>query len=312
MVIYEYPFKQKQNIPECVMALGFFDGVHIAHRDLLKQARDIAREKGLAFGVFTFGSTGGIKINAGRLYDDGEKAEIFDALGADFTVYADFGAISGNSAEDFVNKILCLDLNCKVCVAGFNFRFGKGASGDQARLTELMRKNGKETYICDEITAGGVTLSATLIRNLIADGKIEEANSYLGAPYYIKGRVLHGRSDGRKLGFPTANISIEEGRIVPRFGVYRSATIIDGKMYNGVSNVGICPTFDGREIRLETHIIDFSGDLYGKELRVYLLGFLRDERRFDTIDELKTQINIDKNTTIIKNGEIKWQELGLK
>ncbi len=312
MVIYEYPFKEKQNIPECVMALGFFDGVHIAHRDLLKTAAEIVKERGLSLGVFTFGSDGRIKAESGRLYDDGEKAEIFEQLGADFTVYADFGAISDCSPEDFVKNILCRDLNCKVCVAGFNFRFGKGARADSARLCELMSEMGGEACICDEITAGGVTLSATLIRRLIAEGKIEEANRYLGAPYYIKGRVLHGRSDGRKIGFPTVNLSIDDGRVIPKFGVYRSAVVIDGRVYSGVSNVGVCPTFDGKEIRLETHIINFSGDLYGREMRVYLLGFLREERRFGSIDELKMQINIDKNTTIKENGDIKWQELGLK
>ena len=312
MVIYEYPSKEKLNIPECVMALGFFDGVHIAHRDLIKTAHKVAKEKGLKLGVFSFGWGGRIKAGAGRLFDDGEKAEIFEELGADFTVYADFSAISDSTPEQFVKDILYQNLNCRVCVAGFNFRFGKGASGDSIMLTNLMEEIGGECRICDEISADGVTLSATLIRGLISDGRIEEANEYLGAPYYIKGRVLHGRRDGRKLGFPTANIAIEDGRLVPRYGVYRTATVIDGKLYNGVSNIGVCPTFDGEEVRLETHIIDFDGDLYDREIRVYLIGFIRDERRFDSLDQLKEQINIDKEITIKKNGEIKWQELGLK
>ena len=312
MVIYQYPPKENLNIPECVMALGFFDGVHIAHRDLISTAAKIARERGLRLGVFSFGAGGGIKASIGRIYDDGEKAEIFEELGADFTVYADFGAISGATPEEFVRDILCRDLNCRVCVAGFNFRFGRGASGDSERLTELMLEVGGESCICDEITRDGVTLSSTLIRNLISEGKIEEANGYLGAPYYIKGRVSSGRRDGRLLGFPTANISLESGRFIPRFGVYRTAVVIDGKIYNGVSNLGVCPTFNGDEVRLETHIINFEGDLYGRDLRVYLLGFIREERRFDSVDELKMQINIDKNTTIKENGEIKWQELGLK
>lgn len=310
MVTYEYPLKQKLNIPDCVLALGFFDGVHIAHRDLLKKAKEIAIDRGLAFGVFTFKSGGGIKINSGRLYNDSEKAEIFESLGADFTVYADFGAISGCSPEDFVRNILCGDLSCKICVAGFNFRFGKGASGDSSKLVRLMNDLGGEAYICDEITAEGVTLSATLIRELITSGRIEDANALLGAPYYIKGRILHGRKDGGRIGFPTANISIGEGHVIPKKGVYRTATVIDGRIYSGVSNVGVCPTFGQNEVRLETHIIDFEGDLYDKEMRIYLLGFLRDEKRFSSVNELKMQINIDKNTAITKNGEITWQDLG--
>lgn len=312
MIIYHYPNKEKPNITKCAMALGFFDGVHIAHRDLLATAKRIAGERGLAFGIFTFASAGGIKSNTGRLFDDGEKAEIFESLGADLVVYADFSAIAGLSPEEFVKNTLVEDLGCAVCVAGFNFRFGRGASGNSEDLKMLMAESGGEAVIKDEITADGITLSATLIRGLITEGKIEEANAYLGAPYYIKGRVAHGRADGRKLGFPTANIPIEGGKILPKSGVYRSATVIDGRIYGCVSNVGVCPTFEGSERRLEAHIMDYSGDLYDKEIRVYLLGFLREERRFDSLESLKMQINIDKNRAIEENGDITWQELGLK
>ena len=312
MIIYQYPNKEKPNIEKCVLALGFFDGVHIAHRDLLNRAKEIARADGIAFGIFTFASSGKIKGKVQRLFDDSEKAEIFDSLGADFVIFADFSAISGLSPEDFVKKTLCGELNCKCCVAGFNFRFGKGAAADSARLRDLMSEAGGKAIICDEITADGTTLSATLIRQLIVNGKIEEANNYLSSPYYIKGRVMHGRADGRRLGFPTANIPICPDKIKPKSGVYRAITLIDGKAYDCVSNIGICPTFNGEETRLEAHIIDFDGDLYNKELRIYLLGYLREERRFDSIEELKMQINVDKNRAIEENGDIKWQELGLK
>ena len=312
MIIYNYPDKEKLNIDKCALALGFFDGVHIAHRDLLATARDAAKDRGLAFGIFTFASNGGIKSSAKRLFDDQEKAEIFDSLGADFVVYADFSKVAGLSPEDFVKKTLISDLNCHICVAGFNFRFGRGASGNSDDLSRLMAESGGEAIIKEEITAEGITLSATLIRELISDGKIEEANRYLGAPYYIKGRVTHGRADGRKLGFPTANIPIDGGKIIPKSGVYRSATVIDGRIYGCVSNVGVCPTLEGSERRLEAHIMDYSGDLYDKEIRVYLLGFLREERRFDSLESLKMQINIDKNRAIEENGDITWQELGLK
>ncbi len=312
MQIYNYPTKEKLNISGCVLALGFFDGVHIAHRDLMLTARDIAREGGLKFGIFTFSSAGGIKGDVQRLYDDVEKAELFEAMGAELVVFADFSRVAGLSPEDFVKKTLCDELGCRVCVAGFNFRFGKGAAGDSAMLCRLMQECGGEAVIREEITAGGTTLSATLIRGLITQGRIEEANGYLGAPYYIKGRVLHGRSDGRRLGFPTANMIIPDGKITPKSGVYRTAAIIDDRVYSAVSNIGVCPTFDGRETRLESHIIDFDGDLYDKEIRIYLLGYLREERRFESLDELKMQINVDKLRTIKENGDIKWQDLGLK
>ena len=313
MIIYQYPQAEKLNIRDCVLALGFFDGVHIAHRDLLLAAKRIAEERGLAFGIFTFGSEGGIKKSVRRLYDDGEKAELFCAVGADFTVYADFGKIASLSPEEFVANTLCADLNCHVCVAGFNFRFGKGASAGAIQLSGYMQECGCDAIICDEITADdGSTLSATGIRGLIEEGRTEEANMLLGSPYYIKGRVLHGRADGRKLGFPTANIEIGEGKIVPRLGVYRTAVAIDGRIYSAVTNIGRCPTFMGESTRLEAHLIGFDGNLYDKEIKVYILGFLRDERKFGSLDELKAQINLDRERTIIENGELTWQALGQK
>ncbi len=313
MVIYHYPFEEKLNIPECVLALGFFDGVHIAHRDLIAKARCIAEERGLKLGVFTFASKGGIKLRAQRLYDDDEKAEIFKSLGADFTVFADFSAISGASAEEFVKDMLVRDLSCRVCVAGFNFRFSKGAMAGARELKNLMAEAGSEAIICDEIKGeGDVTLSATLIRGLILSGEIKKANKNLGSPYYIKGRVSHGRRVGRTIGFPTVNIAIGEQKIIPRPGVYSTAVPIDGKIYRAVTNVGSCPTFNERQIHLEAHIIDFDGDLYDRELRVFLLDFIREERTFSSPEELIMQIKVDKNVVINENGDIAWQELGLK
>ncbi len=313
MVIYHYPFKEKENIPGCVLALGFFDGVHIAHRDLIETARIEAKRRGLSFGVFTFGSDGNIKSKTARLYGDDDKAEIFESLGADFTVIADFGGIAGLSGEDFVKKILASELNCQVCVAGFNFRFGHKASSGEAELRQYMTEVGGEAIIREEITGEDrVTLSASLIRDLIQGGEIAKANKILGAPYYIKGRVSHGRKVGRGMGFPTANIPIREGRIIPKAGVYSSAVAIDGKIYKAVTNIGSCPTFGQHEIHLESFIIGFSGDLYDREIRVYLLDFLRPERAFASVEELKEQIEFDKNRVITESGDISWQELGLK
>ena len=289
------------------MVISDFDGVFTDGSIYISEKRD------LKLGIFSFSSHGNIKVNTKRLYGDEEKAEFFEALGADFAVFADFSKIAGLSPEDFVKNTLCNELNCSVCVAGFNFRFGKGASAGQSELKAFMSDMGCEAVICEEITGvGGVTLSASLIRELIASGNIKSANALLGLPYYIKGRVLHGRAVGRSIGFPTANIAIESGRVLPLSGVYSTAIPIDGKLYLGVTNIGTCPTFEERAVHLETHIIDYSGDLYGKELRIFLLDFLRPEMAFSSVEELKMQINVDKNRVINENGDIKWQELGLK
>lgn len=312
MVIYHYPFDKKQNTEGCVLALGFFDGVHIAHRDLIGRAKAIADEKGLKLGVFTFGSDGMIKSSAKRLYGDDDKAEIFESLGADFTVIADFGAISGMSGEEFVKELLVGRLNALYCVAGFNFRFGNKASSGEGELRRYMSEAGGMAVICEEITGEDhVTLSASLIRGLITSGEIRRANSILGAPYYIKGRVSHGKSLGRTIGFPTANIPIGEGKLVPRPGVYSSAVVLDGRIYKAVTNVGVCPTFGREQVKAESYVLDFSGDLYGRELRIYLLDFIRDERKFSSAEELVSQIEKDKNQ-VKESDEIKWQDLGLK
>ena len=141
---------------------------------------------------------------------------------------------------------------------------------------------------------------------------MEEASALLGAPYFLTGKVAHGDGRGKSLGLPTVNTDIPDEKLTPRVGVYRSAVVIGEKIYAGVTNVGTCPTFGERVPHAETYILDFDGDIYGEDIRIYLLEFLRDERHFDSADELILQIKLDINYTIKKNGEEKWQELGLK
>ena len=286
----------------CVLALGFFDGVHIAHRALIARAKECASELGARLGVFTFPSKGSVKSGAPRIYGDGEKLGIFESLGVDFTVLADFSSLSSLSAEKFVSDVLISDLGAAVCAAGFNFRFGKGASGNSATLSALMAENGARAVIEDELSDGGQTVSASRIRTLLSDGEISEAARLLGEPYSLTGEVERGNSMGKRLGYPTVNIRIGSGRALPRRGVYKSSVEVDGKIHKGLTNLGTCPTLGEREVHAETYILGFSGDLYGKRVRVRLLEFLRDERRFNSPDELKMQINVDINT--IKEGNL--------
>ena len=308
MQIYEYPEKSIKGAG-CVLALGFFDGVHIAHRDLILTAREEADRTGLPLGIFSF--RGAIKEGVERIYTDDEKCEIFKSLGADFVIFANFAEIKDCSAEDFVRRVLAHELGCSVAVCGFNFRFGRGASGDAELLREIMESLGKRVLIKQEITLGGETVSATRIRELIKKGEMKRAAELLGAPYYIKGRIEHGNSTGRALGFPTVNIPIGD-KVVPRLGVYRTAIPMGERIYTAITNVGVCPTFAPREVHLEGYILDFDGDIYGEEIRVFLLDFMREEIAFSSQNELKMQINVDKNRAIKENGDITWQELGLK
>ena len=298
--------------PDSVIALGFFDGVHCAHRKLLSEAHSRARSTGSPFGILTFRSESGIKNGVSRLYSTEERLNIFRELGADFSVLLDFKDICDLSPHEFVDNILVKSLGASVAYVGYNFRFGKNAAGSAEDLKSLMAENKKETVICDEITYNGEAISATLIRSLIEGGKIEKANILLGTPYRISGEVVRGNGKGHSLGFPTVNTSLGDGKVKPKMGVYRSLVKIGTELYNGVTNIGVCPTFERREIHSETFIIDFSEKIYGEKITVFLLEYLREETKFDSPEKLKMQINIDKNITIQKNGEEKWQELGLK
>lgn len=295
-----------------VIALGLFDGMHIAHRELLISAKELAKRLNAPFGVFTFLGESGIKRGTKRLYSTEERLLIIEELGADFTVTSSFPEISEMSAESFVSNILIKALDAKAAVSGYNFRFGKGAIGDATLLRKLMKREGRAALIKEEISEGGEPISSTRIRSLIESGDMKKAARLLGAPYFISGRVLHGEGKGAGLGFPTVNLPIEEGKVIPRLGVYRSLTLVDGELCDSVTNVGRCPTLGEREVHLEAHLIGKQTDLYGKNVKVFLIEFLRDEKAFSSQKELIMQINIDKNTTIKRNGEEKWQELGLK
>lgn len=293
------------------MTLGFFDGVHIAHRDLIKRGRKIADELGIPLGVFTFPSESGLKPGAKRLYSTEERLKLLDEAGVDFTVLVEFSAVSSLSPEDFVKDVLVERLKCRVAVIGFNFRFGKGAKGDADALLKLMEESGGKCAIHEELKIDGETVCTTLIRRLLADGDMERANLLLKAPYRISGRVDRGNGVGKGLGFPTVNTALDFWRVELRYGVYRTAVKVNGRTYPSITNVGVCPTFEERQVHLETFILGFEGDIYGCDTEVFFLEFIRDEMQFNSEKELKMQINIDISKVIEKNGDIKWQELGL-
>ncbi|MBO7304844.1 MAG: hypothetical protein J6V09_06450 [Clostridia bacterium] len=291
-----------------VIALGFFDGVHAAHRMLIATAKKIADEAGLPLAVFTFRAED-TRLKSGiRIYGTEQKLEIFKSLGVDLTVLADFGSVSELSAEDFVSYSLLGDMKCRVAVAGFDYRFGKGAMGDANLLHRMLTEAGAEFVIEDEHKIDNEKISTTKIKELLEGGKVEEAGRYLGMPYFTRTTVTHGIGLGKKLGFPTFN---GDGTPSLARGVYRTAVTIAGKLYHAITNVGTCPTFGEREVHDETFVIDFEGDLYGQTVYTYYLGYLREEKAFSDSNELILQIKVDKNRAIKENGDLKWLEIGL-
>lgn len=311
MEIYGYKLGERLPIGNSAAAIGFFDGVHLAHRELIRTAIEEAKQRKIPSGVVTFASESRIKADVPRLYSTEERLSLIEALGADFAVICDFSEVAGLSGEEFVREVLVGGIGAVSVTAGYNFRFGNRAASDAEDLCKYMQSFGGTAIIKEPYLYGGVPLSSSMIRTFLSEGKPEEARRALGAPYFISGRVSHGERIGRGLGFPTLNFPEETGRVKLKRGVYRCAALISGRLYHAVTNVGVCPTFDGRASHIEAHLADFSGDIYGESVRLYFLGYLREEKRFDSPDELKMQIKVDKTRAIKENGENLWQEIGL-
>ena len=184
-------------------------------------------------------------------------------------------------------------MKSKHIVCGFNYRFGKGGSGDTELLRKLCKKNNIGISIIPPITVDGITVSSSEIRTAIENGNVELAEKLLGRPYSLRAKVINGKHLGHTLGFPTVNQEFEGGKAVPLYGVYLTRTRIDKKTKYGITNIGIQPTVNANRLYAETNIFDFSGDLYGKIITVEFLRFLRTERKFDSVDDLKAQISND-------------------
>ncbi len=279
------------NKRKSAVALGLFDGIHLGHRFLL----NVAVESGLVPSVFTFNpETVAIKSRCGYIYDEEEKDRLLADCGIEQVYSVDFGDVCGMSGEEFVKNILVDRLNAGFVCCGNSFRFGKNALCGIVELCKLGRKYGFDVVGIDDVTYEGETVSSTAVRNMLLNGDTVRSWQFLGEPYTIGREVVHGAELGRTIGFPTINQVFGKGQLVPKFGVYASDVLIGGRWYRAITNIGIKPTVNYVGIPLaETHIIDFSGDLYGKRVRVNLLEFMRPEQKFDSVDELKSQIAED-------------------
>lgn len=273
------------------VALGLFDGVHLGHRAVL----NIAVESGLVPFVFTFNpETVAVKSSLGYIYNKEEKDRLLADCGIEQIYSVDFSDVCGMNGEEFVKNILIDRLNAGFVCCGNNFRFGKNASCGTAELRELGRKYGFEVKVADDVVYEGETVSSTAVRNMLLNGDTVRAWQFLGRPYTISKTVVHGAELGRTIGFPTINQVFSKGQLVLKFGVYASDVCIDGAWYRAMTNIGMKPTVNYNGIPLaETHIMDFSGDLYGMRVQINIREFIRPEQKFNSVDELKKQIAED-------------------
>lgn len=287
------------DLPASVLALGNFDGVHAGHAALLDEARTRARRSGLAAAVAVFEPHPRRYFQPDappfRLMSDDRRNAIFADMAFDRLHVLRFdAAMAERSPEAFVADILDERLAAREVVVGSDFRFGKGRAGDFATLAELGAARGMTAHAAGLVEAGGEKISSSAIRDAVAGGDMAVAEAWLGRPFILDGVVEEGDRRGRTIGFPTANVALGDF-VRPAHGVYAVSVRRPGdtQAITGVANIGVRPTVDGKQERLEVHLFDFAGDLYGQTLAVCFHDRLRGEQKFDGLDALKDQIARD-------------------
>ena len=273
-----------------VIALGSFDGLHIAHISIIKNIVNYARENGLKSVVMLF--EGNFK-NVKQITDNASKIKILDKINPDYVYIRKFDKeFMELTPRQFVEYLIG-NLSVKAICVGYDYTFGYKAQGTVDVLCRLGDEYGLKVIITEKQTYDNHVISSTYIRELIENGKVDKAQRMLGRYFFIEGDVEQGYQNGTKMAVPTANIGYSENNVLPKCGVYAGYTVIDGIRYKSVVNVGDNPTFNGDTITVESHILGFDGDLYGKRLTVEFVQYLREEMTFDGIDELRYQIKND-------------------
>lgn len=275
------------------VALGYFDGLHLGHMGVIGAA---LAQRDLKPTVFTFNCD--TTLPKFRSPEDiisfENKRELLAKAGVEYLFAPDFADVCTLTDEDFVEQILFDKLNAGFACCGRNFRFGLGGHGTPQRLEAIGKRYGIRVEIVEDVCVDGEMISSTHIRELIRNGDIEQANKLLGYEWQFKLPVVHGNELARTLSFPTINQILPATNVIPRFGVYKSYVLVHGKNYRGITNIGIRPTVvKGGGVVCETHIFGFGGDLYGESIAVSLCEFIRPERKFADVCELKAQIKKD-------------------
>ncbi len=279
-----------------VICLGNFDGVHIGHRTLLRSAAKMRDERfpTARCGVFCFRTPPSsvlAKEPIPQLSSLQEKLHAFAEEGMEFAILADFAELHTLPHEQFAKDILQDACHCVAAVCGFNYHYGHRGLGTPETLCKAF---GGAALVVDEVTIDGLTVSSSRIRALLSEGDVASAARLLTHPYTLTAPVLHGKALGRRLDAPTVNQKFPSGMLIPRYGVYLTQCTVGEQSYRGISNVGVRPTVEtDTSPNCETYLFDFKDELYGRELQVSFLRFIRPERRFDSTEELRRQIAED-------------------
>lgn len=286
---------------KCAVVLGDFDGVHVGHQKLISECTEYCTKNNLYSCVYTFVNSAKYQLStvSGLLSTDEEKMQILSQCQIDFVYNECFENVKNMTPKMFC-EYLYKKFNCACVFCGENFKFGKGASANPELLEKLMQNYDCKTVVLPLVLHDGHTVSSTYVRKLIQSGHIDKANKLLGYPYFIFSDVIHGNSLGHTFGYPTVNQVLQKEKIIPAFGVYASKIEIDEKVFNGVTNIGVKPTVSKGNFTptCETFILDFNRQIYGKSVKLHLYKKLRDEKKFESIDQLCSEISENVRQTL--------------
>jgi len=285
-----------------VLTIGTFDGVHLGHQKIIERVVTTARQEGLLATIFTFFPHPRMVVQHDKslklIHTLEEKKQLLQRLGVDLLVVQPFNeAFAQLTAEEFVSTILVQHLNVKKVIIGYDHRFGRNRT---ANINDMRLFGEKYGFAVEEISVqevDEVSVSSTKIREALNKGDVTTAEHYLGTPYNLTGTVVHGLKLGRTLGYPTANIQVtEDYKLIPKDGVYAVYSYIGARKVYGMMSIGKNPTIEGKGASIEVYFFDFNGDLYDRELTIYFLKYLREERKFSSVALLKKQLQDDETT----------------
>lgn len=304
MIVYE-GLDQFSRLPKGVVTSGTFDGVHIGHQKILAKLTDLAKKKGGETVVITFWPHPRMVLHADSrdlklLSTFEEKAALLEKAGIDHLIKIAFTKeFSQLSSIEFIRKILIDSIGTTHLVIGYDHRFGKNREGSFDHLVANKKEYGFEVEEISRQDIDNVGVSSTRIRNALAQGQVEVAAEYLGRPYSFEGTVVEGDKIGRQLGFPTANIHIPQNfKLIPADGVYAVETVLEGKKYKGMLNIGQRPTVGGLNTTVEVHVFGLNENIYDRNLTIFLIKQIRTELKFESLEMLKQQLQQDKKAAL--------------
>ncbi len=296
MKIYNNPNLNKKHY-NGVIAIGNFDGLHLGHQKVIKEAKQKAQKNKIPFGVMTFEPVPVMffnnKIKNHRINSLEQKKNLLKKLKLDFLIVIKFNKnFSSQSAEEFIKKIIFKKTKCKFLYVSKNFKFGFKRQGNIKTLKKFEKKYNFKNIVTKPFKKGNKIISSTFLRQKIRLGKIDEVNKLLNRNWSINGKVIRGDKRGRKIGFPTCNLKLSD-YVVPKLGVYAVKVKIKNLYRNGIANIGYRPTFNGQKLLLETNIFGINKNLYNKVISVNFKKFIRPEKKFRNLKHLKKQIKLD-------------------